>query len=76
MISFRRCSRVLVASLFLTSVGVSSTAWGQSLVASVLPTSRSVEVGSTASAFATILNTGSETATDCSIAPATPVTFR
>jgi hypothetical protein len=42
-------------------------------VASVLPSSRSVEVGVPATAFATIINTGSSTATDCGIAPITGV---
>ena len=41
------------------------------LVASVLPTSRSVEVGDTASAFATIINAGSGVGLDC--APALPM---
>ena len=43
------------------------------LVASVLPGSRSVQVGSPASAFATIINAGNTAATDCSIAPQTSV---
>jgi uncharacterized repeat protein (TIGR03803 family) len=42
------------------------------LVAAVLPSSRSVQVGNTATAFATILNSGAA-ATSCGIAPATPV---
>ncbi len=69
-----RSSRILFSSLLLAGMACTTTAWGQSLVASVLPTSRSVEVGDTATAFATFINTGTETATDCSIAPATPVT--
>jgi len=40
-----------------------------SLVAAVLPSSRSVQVGTAASAFATIINTGADTATGCGIAP-------
>jgi len=43
------------------------------LVASVLPSSRSVQVGNVATAFATIINAGSSTATDCGIAPLTSV---
>ena len=39
-----------------------------SLVASVLPSSRSVQVGDTATAFATIINLGPGTATACGIA--------
>jgi hypothetical protein len=40
------------------------------LVAAVLPASRSVHVGCTATAFATIINAGVTTATGCSITPA------
>ena len=48
-----------------------------SLVAAVLPASRSVAVNGTATAFATIINTGPSTAPSCSIAPTTgqPITF-
>jgi hypothetical protein len=47
------------------------------LLAAVLPASRSVEVGNVASAFATIINTGTVIATGCSIYPFTdlPGTF-
>jgi hypothetical protein len=47
------------------------------LVAAVLPSSRSVEVGATATAFATIINSGATAGTACTIAPATtvPATF-
>ncbi|HEV8437701.1 MAG TPA: PQQ-dependent sugar dehydrogenase [Methylomirabilota bacterium] len=44
-----------------------------SLVAAVLPTSRSVTVGTPATAFATIVNTGGTPATGCGISLATPV---
>lgn len=40
-----------------------------SLVASVLPSSRSVQLGDTATAFATIINTGGTSATNCGIEP-------
>jgi hypothetical protein len=43
------------------------------LVSSVLPASRSVAVGSTATAFATIINAGLGQGLSCSIAPATSV---
>jgi hypothetical protein len=43
------------------------------LVSAVLPSSRSVEVGNRATAFATIINSGSATATGCQIAPVTSV---
>ncbi len=41
------------------------------LVSSVLPTSRSVSVGTTATAFATIINGGSAAGTGCLLAPVT-----
>jgi len=41
--------------------------------AAVLPASRSVQVGNTATAFATTINIGNATATDCGIAPLTSV---
>jgi hypothetical protein len=43
------------------------------LAAAVLPSSRSVELGNTATAFATLINAGSAPATGCGIAPITPV---
>jgi hypothetical protein len=43
------------------------------LAASVLPGSRSVQVGSQATAFGALINTGSETAIDCLIEPITQV---
>jgi hypothetical protein len=46
---------------------------GPAIVSSVLPGSRSVPVDSTATAYATILNTGPGTATQCTIAPTTVV---
>jgi len=44
-----------------------------SVVASSLPSSRSVQVGNLASAFATMINTSSTAANDCSIEPQTSV---
>ncbi len=44
------------------------------LVAAVLPGSRSVQIGTTATAFATIINAGAVVAKDCFIAPATAFT--
>jgi hypothetical protein len=46
---------------------------GNTLFAATLPTSRSIQVGSTATAFATILNNASVAATGCGIVPATQI---
>jgi streptogramin lyase len=43
------------------------------LVAAVLPSSRSVQLGNTATAFATIINSGASAASGCAIVPVTPV---
>ena len=45
-------------------------ATAQDLAAAVLPNSRSVEVGATATAFVTVVNSGAAAATGCTIAPA------
>ena len=54
-----------------------SSSWAQSIVAAVLPSGRSVQVGSIAGAFATIVNAESVTATSCgiSLVTAIPATF-
>jgi hypothetical protein len=62
----------------VTAINGSPNIFGPtSLLTAALPESRSVPVNGTATAFATIINTGANTATSCSIAPASglPVTF-
>ncbi len=58
-------------TIFLTGAvpAESTSVVGGPVVAAVLPASRSVQVGDTATAFATIINAGSVTATACGIAP-------
>jgi hypothetical protein len=60
-----------------TTVSATFTGTGTSLLAAVLPDSRSVEVRATATAFASLINTGTVTGAPCSIAPSTsvPATF-
>jgi hypothetical protein len=60
-------------TIFLTGAEPAETtpAAAGPVVAAVLPASRSVQVGDTATAFATIINAGTVTATDCGIAPPT-----
>jgi probable HAF family extracellular repeat protein len=43
------------------------------IFSAVLPTSRSVQVGVPATAFATVINASSDVATDCQITPVTPL---
>ena len=47
---------------------------GASLVAAILPTSRSAQVGDAITAFATIINTSATAGQNCSIAPLAPLT--
>jgi hypothetical protein len=65
-----------VVFLLVCGLLASATAGAQSLNSAVLPTSRSVQVGVTATAFATIVVSGG-TATQCSITPDTalPIDF-
>ena len=70
--------RFLGSILVLVLVLLPSISRAQSLVAAVLPSSRSVQVGTTATAFATIINAAQAgVATGCSLAPLTsvPATF-
>ena len=50
---------------YLPDIGVAKPQTSAGLVASVLPTSRSIQVPSTATVFATIINTGRVAATEC-----------
>jgi hypothetical protein len=50
-----------------------AVAASQTLSAAILPAARSVQVGETATAFATIINSGTTTALECRIANATAV---
>src|SRR5262245_18640862 len=61
--------RVLLAVTFLGLIAVlhAGPASAQSLVAAVLPASRSVQIGSPATAFATVINTGNIPALNVSI---------
>jgi len=61
-------SLALVKDAFVAKIGEVGL-----LFASVLPASRSVQVGTPATAFATIINAGTDTAIDCSIAPLSAV---
>jgi hypothetical protein len=69
---------VLVGTADVTGLDfVAQAVTGVSLAAAVLPGSRSVQVGSAATAFATIINLSLATATACGISPVTsvPATF-
>jgi len=59
-------SRMFLGVLVLSSALLSSAVQAQ-LVAAVLPSSRSAEVGSTITVFATVINAGTEMATGCVI---------
>lgn len=73
------CLATALVLALLIGAGSAGSALAQTttVVASILPNSRSVQVGQSATAFATIINAGSATGTACSIAPATsiPATF-
>lgn len=66
-------SRVLDTIVGVAAVlaSVASTTVFGALASAVLPSSRSAEVGTTVTAFATIINAGPGTATGCSITLAT-----
>jgi hypothetical protein len=60
-------------SIALCDIGAVERVSATGLVASILPGSRSVQVGAPATAFATIINAGPDLATGCSLALLTPV---
>ncbi|PYN98559.1 MAG: hypothetical protein DMD91_14845 [Candidatus Rokuibacteriota bacterium] len=67
------CTVTVAAATTVTATLVAETTSAVSLVAAVLPSSRSVQVGISATAFATIINPGPGTSTVCSLAPAASV---
>jgi hypothetical protein len=64
---------VLTSITLQRIAGPSAPSTSRPLVASVLPSSRSVQVGNPATAFATIINSGTSTATSCAIVPVTMI---
>lgn len=67
-----RALAVLLGALICGGLSTMSAAQAE-IVAALLPTSRSVEVGNTATAFATIINAGSTAANNCGIALSTSI---
>jgi YVTN family beta-propeller protein len=66
------CTLTLSADTIVTASFALNKA-NLTLLAAVLPTSRSIELGTPATAFATMINVGPANATSCTIAPATNV---
>jgi len=64
------CTVTISAATSVTATFVQDSSTNIVLVAAVLPLSRSVQVGSPATAFATIINAGPGDASTCTIAPA------
>jgi hypothetical protein len=67
------CAVTLTANTSVVPTFVQDSTTNIALAAAVLPLSRSVEVGATATAFATMINAGPGTASTCTIAPATSI---
>lgn len=67
------CTLTLSADTTVTASFVANSASNLTLVAAVLPTSRSVEIVATPTAFATIIDAGPADAATCTIAPATSI---
>ncbi len=69
----RRCAVTMNGDTTITATFVARTPSSIALVAAVLPSSRSVQVGAVATAFATIINLGPEAAAYCQPSLATDV---
>jgi YVTN family beta-propeller protein len=69
----QNCTVTLGAATTVNASFVADSAGNLTLVAAVLPLSRSVEIGNTATAFATIIDAGPDNAATCTIAPATGI---
>jgi hypothetical protein len=67
------CSVTISAATAVAATFVEDTTGNLTLVAAVLPLSRSVQVGNTATAFATMINAGPADASTCTIAPTTAI---
>jgi hypothetical protein len=67
------CAVTLTANTSVVPTFTQISTTNIALAAAVLPLSRSVEVGATATAFATMINAGPGTASTCTIAPATSI---
>lgn len=66
-----RTAHAALASFSFAALIEEASLIGQSpLVSALLPTSRSVQIGTAATAFLSAINSGSNRATDCSIVPA------
>lgn len=63
----------MFVTVLLLLLGLTPASWAQSLVAAVLPSSRSIQVGTAATAFATIINTASTPSLACGLAPLSSV---
>jgi hypothetical protein len=67
------CTLTLSVHTAVTASFVANSAGNLTLVAAVLPTSRSVEVGATVTSLATMINAGPTDAATCTIAPASSI---
>jgi YVTN family beta-propeller protein len=67
------CSVTITANATVIATFTQNAAANLTLVAAVLPLSRSVQVGNTATAFATMIDAGPADAATCTIAPQTSI---